>query len=350
MNNALNNNSEEKKLISFLQVFGIILVVFGHSFTSNSSILLNRFIYSFHMSLFVFISGYLFSNSAFKKLLKSQPDYFFGKHGFLIKKTIRLLVPYIVISSIVFIPKTYFSSLSIRPVALSFKEYFEMLIYPGKNVIIYFWFLPTIFIISIITFFLWKYILSKVELKCWLVCLSLFFFLSLLNPLEKIMIFNISGVAHYFFFFLIGIVFFKYENEICNISKRKAYLLLLILFIVHLSIVILFIDHPDYSKIILPIALLGIVESIIIGQLYLEGEFSFLNHLNGCTYTIYLFSWFPQVFIQFFVLKYISIPWYCSSVVSTLFGIYFPFMLFRLLNYIKDLNKTGKYLSIVLGN
>lgn len=350
ISNVLMNNSEEKKLISFLQVYGIILVVFGHSFTSDSCLFLNRFIYSFHMPLFVFISGYLFSNSAFKKQKNTQKDYFLGKDGFFIKKAVRLLIPYVVISSLVFVPKTYFSSLSIRPVELSLSSYFEMLIYPGKNVIIFFWFLPTIFIISIIIFFLWKYLLAKAELKSWLLCLAFFFCLSLFNPAENIKILNFSGIVHYFFFFLTGMVFYKYETEICNLLFMKSNLLLSVAVVIHLFIIYFFINHPDYTKIILPIALLGIAESIIIGGLYLAKKLSFLNHLNGSTYTIYLFSWFPQVFIQFYILKFLSVPWYISAVVSTFSGVYIPFLLFIFLNYLKNMSKTGRNISLILGN
>jgi len=57
---------ERKKnnvLITSLQAFGIILVVLGHALQIDSAfsnrLLLEGIIYSFHMPLFVFISGYL---------------------------------------------------------------------------------------------------------------------------------------------------------------------------------------------------------------------------------------------------------------------------------------------------
>jgi fucose 4-O-acetylase-like acetyltransferase len=344
------NSSEEKKLISFLQVFGIILVVFGHSFNGESSIFLNRLIYSFHMPLFVFISGYLFLNSANKRLKKSQSDYFLGKNGFLFKKAVRLLIPYVVISSIVFIPKVLLSSFSIRPVEFSIFDYFEMLIYPGKNVIIFFWFLPTIFIISILTYFLWKYLLIKLDLMKWIICLALFFTLSLFNPFENIKIFNLSGVIHYFVFFLTGMFFYRYENEICNLLFRKSGLIIVIMGSIHLLVIFYFMESSSYTKIILPVAFLGIAESIIIGGRYLDRKFTFLNHLNGSSYAIYLYSWFPQVIIQAFILKFVTVPWYLSSVVSTFFGIYLPFAVYKYLNSIKNKSNTGKLVSVILGN
>lgn len=46
--------------VSFLQTFGILLVVLGHSFYRFSADYpVIRWIYGFHMPLFFFISGYL---------------------------------------------------------------------------------------------------------------------------------------------------------------------------------------------------------------------------------------------------------------------------------------------------
>ena len=46
--------------ISFLQAFGILLVAVGHAFpTDGHDAGLYRWIYSFHMPLWIFLSGYL---------------------------------------------------------------------------------------------------------------------------------------------------------------------------------------------------------------------------------------------------------------------------------------------------
>lgn len=302
------------------------------------------------MPLFVFISGYLFTNSIIKNADRPERNSFLGKNGFLIKKTLRLMVPYIVISSLVFIPKVYLSRFSLRPVALSLNSYIEMLIFPGKNVIIFFWFLPTIFIISIFSFFLWKYFLVKSDSGKWAICVLFFLGLTFFNPFEPIKILNISGVAHYFFYFILGISFHIYEKEISGFLFTKYNIKIIILLTIHLAVVYFSIASPAYDKIIIFVAVIGIIESIILGHLYILHDLKFLNHLNGSTYSIFLFSWFPQVIIQFFILKYISVPWYFSSIVSTIFGIYLPFMFFRLLNYIKKLNEPGRIVSVILGN
>jgi hypothetical protein len=349
-NKTFKFDYKENKLISFLQVFGIILVVFGHSFTEESSLFLNRIIYSFHMPLFVFISGYLFANSMEKYKDVPAKDRFFGKDGFLLKKALRLLVPYFVISSLVFIPKVFLSRFSLRPVTLSFGSYFEMLVYPGKNVIIFFWFLPTIFIISILSYFLWKSVLSKGNLVVYLTNFLIFIALTLYNPLENIKIFNISGCVHYFFFFFLGICLFKYETDICSFLFKNGSMKLFVLAPLHLLSIFIFSKNPFYSRIVVFIAVAGIIESILLGNLYIKLNLIFLDHFKGSTYTIFLFSWFPQVFIQFFVLRYFPIPWYIAAVISTLLGLYIPLLLFKLLNIAKNTGKSGRTISIILGN
>jgi acyltransferase len=63
------------KRIDFIDIakgFGIILVVFGHTYRGND---LNLFIYSFHMPLFFFFSGLLFNEkkyASFRILLKNK--------------------------------------------------------------------------------------------------------------------------------------------------------------------------------------------------------------------------------------------------------------------------------------
>ena len=141
-------------LISFLQVFGILLVVIGHSFygASKDNFIIT-WIYSFHMPLFMFISGYLF---AYTMKLKGKSLYTMsweecGK--FIVKKIRRLMIPYVAISSLAFFPKALMSTFASRPVEVSFSGYLEMLAYPWDNVIIFFWFLPTLFLIFCITVF-----------------------------------------------------------------------------------------------------------------------------------------------------------------------------------------------------
>ena len=57
------------KFIAYLQVIGIILVVFGHSLhespTPYTELLVYEMLYSFHMPLFIFVSGFLMYMTSF---------------------------------------------------------------------------------------------------------------------------------------------------------------------------------------------------------------------------------------------------------------------------------------------
>ena len=136
----MNNNNI---LVSFLQAFGIILVVIGHSYYGNTEGLWTyAWIYSFHMPLFMFISGYLLQYGAENKSIALSSVPLYGSGGFIWKKVKRLLIPYITISTVAFSLKPLFNRFAIRPVEITFTDYLKMLVYPWDNVIIFFWFLP----------------------------------------------------------------------------------------------------------------------------------------------------------------------------------------------------------------
>lgn len=341
-------DDKQIELISFLQVFGIILVVLGHSFTSNNCILLNRLIYSFHMPLFMFISGYLFTNSIEKN--SNDTSFLFDLVLFFKKRTIRILLPYWFISSLVFFPKVILSSFSLRPINFSFDSYFDMLVYPGHNVIVFFWFLPTLFILSSLVFLFWKFVARKFKIYGWIASLLLSFLLCIFNPLKEIMILNLGGVIHYIFYFLTGIFYFVYQERVKLVLSLIKPAILITLLAVHFSIVYIFMNDCSYQFIVTIVAILGIIESILIGYIYIDNKFFFLSHLNGSSYSIYLFSWFPQVFVQFFMLRYFEIHWIVSLIISTLLGVYIPYLIFKLLSIVKMRSNVGYLISLLFGN
>lgn len=107
-------NTNQK--ILFLNTFAIILVCVGHSFTAVESYYGHKWIYSFHMPLFMFVSGYLLKYSSMRKQQEISDIRLFGRQGYIIKRAVRLLVPYFVISSVSFIPKVLLSVHALRPV------------------------------------------------------------------------------------------------------------------------------------------------------------------------------------------------------------------------------------------
>src|SRR5574344_541626 len=110
--------------LSVLQGFAMLLVVIGHVFHGEASFSweygLQNVIYSFHMPLFMCISGYLFYVTAIKK----QKN--FGK--ILKTKATRILVPYFVLSLLTLCIKAPFSAYMRRSAELSLRQLIDTFI------------------------------------------------------------------------------------------------------------------------------------------------------------------------------------------------------------------------------
>ena len=240
----------ENKKISFLQTFGIILVVLGHTERTGTSFFIRDLIYSFHMPLFVFISGYLL------KFTTSEEIGDIKLNNFIIKKIKRLIVPYILISSLAYIPKYLLGRFAVRPLELSLKDYILNMIYPWDNPIIFFWFLPTIFLIMILTIILYRVLKNNTR-----IILALALMLNLIsNKFLNVEILNLTGVSNYLVFFILGIFYRESEQKIDEIIFRKYFLVGIICFII-LSINV-FIKISNIKIFYSLIAIVGIIFSL----------------------------------------------------------------------------------------
>lgn len=121
-------NQQRKEWIDIVKGIGIFLVVLGHVSTNE---LLVLWIYSFHMPLFFFVSGWLMHRHSGKIMLNKQ---------YICKKGYRLLIPFVEYRVILvvwwFLVERYFRELDLGPI----------------------WFLPTLFIAYIMVAVLMPYI------------------------------------------------------------------------------------------------------------------------------------------------------------------------------------------------
>lgn len=317
---------QENLLISFLQAFGIVLVVIGHAFNGHEDTALHEWIYSFHMPLFMFISGYLlkYSNERKQKTLREISERE-QRTQFLRKKGIRLLVPYVAISTLTIFPKYLLNAYAIHPVEISFGTYLRMLAYPFENVIIPFWFLPTLFCIFVLTLYgapaairLGQSIKHVPE-----GILMLLLILRLFNPAEKVMLLNAEGVIDYLLYFGLG---YYYRMRL---FEAKSYRCALPLFAITFALSLLLPHIPDFKGLDVACAVNGIAMSISLGQLYEKYQCRFLHHLFGASYAIYLFSWFPQVLSQQMLLGVTRLPWEIGSAIAIVSGVYIPLLLYK---------------------
>lgn len=335
----MQNNKDS--LISFLQAFGIVLVVVGHSDYGIPDNPLHRWIYSFHMPLFMFISGFLFAYGFERRGTDPGGLRLWGRSGFLLKKARRLLVPYVAISSLAFLPKALMSRWAARPLDLSWSEYGKALLYPWDNPIIFFWFLPTLFLIFLLVGCAakgWKLLgLPRVHCGWWLVPLLV---LHLFNPLAEARLLNVGGVCSYLLYFWAGYC-------TCRIHAVHRIGPGLCLSAFALSVVFLLL--PSFLGKGVLAAFNGIVLSIAFGQLYLRWGWRFFHHLYGASYAIYLFSWFPQVLSQQVLYALTGAPWPVGSALAVASGIYLPWLLFRWMARNKN-RPAGKVIAFLSGH
>ncbi len=136
-----NESNRDAACLQWMRGVGILLVVAGHFeslvFTADWIEVLRRWVYLFHMPLFMAISGILYARSkplAFGALAK--------------KKAIRLLVPYVSISGLILLAKSLAKIIHfplLHPVDPG--DLGAFLFYPQRGFAVFLWFLYTLFMI-----------------------------------------------------------------------------------------------------------------------------------------------------------------------------------------------------------
>ncbi|MFV7770797.1 acyltransferase family protein [Shewanella marisflavi] len=298
--------------ISILGFCGICLVVLGHSLPSRFVYdeqyltVLNTIIsviYIFHMPLFFYISGYLTKYSSKSSLLCEFKS-----------KAKRLLLPYLMFSIIGYIVKWPLSEFAGRPVDFSSFDFVFRLLYPWENPVIFFWFLPTLFIVSIVFYlfvFFLRYLLIKLnfEGRGYETAFFAFVFAALLlviiftsgfsyRSFEPEFL-NLTGVAYHLPFFILG-----YLIALIN-RAQLIYLLLVFLF------VFLFFKMLFFNDIIRLEAAVYLLSFHVLAKLVSQssmGNSQVVLYGYSNNMTIYLLSFFFQVPMGFIVYQFSNSP------------------------------------------
>lgn len=292
------------------------------------------------MPLFFYISGYLF-------VIKIRNDIVSD----FIYKGKRLLVPYFIFSTIAYFLKWPLSIYSQRPVDLGFSDFFYRLIYPWENPVIFYWFLPTIFIITIFSSFLLRFSITlskinffKIENKnkfniIFLLLSFIFAFytssgLDYRSPFPDIL--NTVGILYHFPFFLLGCILSLVGRKKINMMSMLKGLFLL------LSFCFIF----DSSKRSLAIIIILSLHSC---SILISSKFLFFSNFIFGYYrynmSIYLLSFFFQVPIGFLVFHYTSSPLQ-MLIFSFIFGFIGPIITVKLISKSFTGRKVIKFLGI----
>ena len=311
--------------LSTARVIGILLVVLGHSYPFNVPIsqgleFLRSFIYSFHMPLFVFISGFLAAKSS-----RTPKDYILGRAK-------KLLTPYFVLSLAAFLPKLLVQAYLNDTVSLSFAYLIRSELVPRENVWGHFWFLPVIFFLGVFS------ALMRTPLKKRSVQIPLLVCSYLLLWLPKTTgWFALEDLRLNLFWYVLGYVLSDWEDFECLIRK-KAWLLGF-----PTTLVLLWLNISATA--LIPLMMIGAV--LCLGTIVTVHS-NVLKAIERYSFTIFLLSWPVQAVTEIILNKILHLPvWLCMIGMLTA-GIAGPMLCVLLIRWIEK-KIPIRWLKPVLG-
>lgn len=266
----------------------IFLVVLGHLFSVGVVppqhewyTLLKYSLYTFHMSFFMFLSGYI----AFYSLKKIHS--FFDYKQYLEKRFWRLIPAYVLFSIVVFVGKATLQNIvHVDNSISSVFSFLDIFILPGQSFSRFLWYIYIIFIFYAIT----PLILMISRQKIWpafLFSLALYFF-------PRTELFGIDHIETYFVDFMLGILLGSNQERYTSWLDRYG-LFCLIAFSILLSIARFihvpgFMPFDDPAPIRLLIGFLSIPSIHWIVRLKGIRRFSVIEWMGKYVFPIYLMN------------------------------------------------------------
>ncbi|WP_167630659.1 acyltransferase family protein, partial [Listeria valentina] len=249
---------------------------------------IHSIIYSFHMPLFFWISGFF----AIKICSIAKTSYL----SFIKSKAVRLIIPYISVSLIGIPIKLLFNHFAERPSDGLLDLLCKMLVYPTSNAVISLWFLYTLFIIYI-------FILIIKNFPLYLV-LPLLLFLNLFSA-HFSELFNISGVCEYSIYFYVGMLCRTYYTTLVKCFNKLSILILS-------SFIIILAGFFSLNNIFvqLIVAFVGIIMCVTYAYQIPEKIGILFLVLGNYSMSIYILSWFPQVATKTLLLSILEFPYF----------------------------------------
>lgn len=331
-----------------LQGWAMLWVVIGHSFLGDFEQgpewenVLCEFAYSFHMPLFILVSGWLFHLTRLKTyVLKPEYGWHFSVNGERITgsikwtywtvvrdKVLRLLLPGFVFSIVAFTLKLVFPGEMSRQTGLNIREIVHAYLYPYDNPMRELWFIVTLFLLMMLTP-LWKWLLSK-EWIMWsgLVILTLLHFG---HPAIEFLC--VGKVFSYAIWFYLGLVISK-EKIVDRFLVKQPWLTLF-------TGIALFIAGKYTYPFIATVGgiTLSLGLALILDEYSPKIFFTFRNY----TYQIFLMGIFAQMFVKI-MYRHISMSYVAAYILCILMGLYVPVLVSKMIEKI-----NWKPLSLCVG-
>lgn len=323
---------ENKRLnyIALLQVIGPILVIIGHMTNglpmSELQSTIKNFIYVFHMPLFFFISGYLFS---YKKGV-NKGEYL----NFIKKKFWRLMFPYIILNLLFFIPKVILSSYLVDEVEFSLTYLLNIMLTPKLNVWGHTWFLFALFIIYLLSP-VWTFIVKRDNKWIWIS--SVIIGIILYNLPVKTVFLTLNDLCRNMLFFLIGMLIYKVPKEYL---KSKINNIWYIIFVVCIFVLFIIFNENNNIKILEMILCTLQILTLFLTSIKFYNENSKIEYLAKRSFSIYILHWPFMLIAQIIFYKILGINSIIVSIIMGIIGFTMPILSITIIERIKILKKS----------
>lgn len=324
---ARNTSSSTGRIewLALLQGFSMLLVVVGHVSLTNEYqdhewpvvAAIERVIYSFHMPLFIFISGWLFELTCLER------DMAWG--DVMRKKLIRLGIPFICFTVATMLIKILLSSVVKRPVDSS--ELINTFVFLSSNPLAEMWFI--IVLIELMTLYPVYRLLLRGAGVIWGIAAALFIYFAV--PAE-IMTFKVSDFAWMLPYFIAGIACCRYKIVERYCSRWWVVALTFLLFV---CFNILFLHQGINDKFTVAVSnASGIMFSVCLCCMLAGFRPTLFSSFSRFTFQIFLLGIFFQMAVRILYTRTgIDHPvWYTLLfIVSVIAGIYIPVLISKVI-------------------
>lgn len=306
--------------ILILQGWTMLWVILGHSFLGKPGEgpiwenTIFRIAYSFHMPLFMWISGYLFYLTRIRKRVEDIGGGM-SYAGIIKDKVIRLLLPFVVFTIVALLIKIAFPGEISRQIHNPIETLLTSFLYPYDNPMREMWFIATLFWMFLLLP-LWE--LSLRNNSSIILTTLILLFLHKFHPETEL--FCIGRVFSYAIYFYLGLVISRLRL-IEKITIRNYFNLLIVGGIIY--IIGLF-----YNSFLASIG--GIIISISLSIIFDNYYPSIFLSFRDYTYQIFLIGIFAQMLVKI-VYRRIDMPYLVGFIVCVICGIYVPVIISKLL-------------------
>ncbi len=335
------------KFVSYMQVICIILVVLGHSFhlypdgRYGESLVIKKMIYSFHMPAFMFVSGFLMCYSSLSVGNRNDKGVFY----FFVQKFSRLLLPYLVLTAVTFIPRASLNFMADDNISIDWMSFIEGFFIRKQMLIPYFWFVQASFLLLVFSYSCIKILVRYNVNRNWSIALlMILFFMLPLSEIRWTAFFSLDMAIELGLYFCLGIIYANWFDKIDLFIKWDS-LIICALFIG--GFMGAFFVPLNYWTSML-CAILGIGMVISLAHIIENRKITVFDHLTGANYMIFLLSWYFNVLAQQVLAYFVTIPWYVHTLLSLFSGIYVPYAAYIWLRN-KQNSKIGRITAVLLG-